>query len=1357
MIAREEQFVHLHLHTEYSLLDGGNRIDKLVNRVAELGMTAVGITDHGNMFGAVAIYQQCKEKGIKPILGIEAYVTPPGKPRTDRTYSGGGEGGFHLVLLAETLEGWNNLLYLSSEAFLTGFYYKPRIDREILEKHSRGLIAINGHLGSEIGEHLLDYERTGDEKCWRAAVESAQWHKRVFAGSDASTPCFYVELQHHVPEQNAINKHLIRLARETGCPLVCDNDSHFLRAEDHDAHDTLICISTGKLKSEENRMKYPAELYVKSPQEMRRLFEPYGDAGREALDNTVRIAERCNVDLPLGVNNAPMVRVRRLGKDSSAASWKGLPAWDEPRFAGDLTAWYKAYCAEFEVVPFHVDANASAEERVRLLAEAKAECDVALRRLSEAGFIWRYGPEVAGNDRAGGVSRAEQTARLERELKILADKNISAYFLIVWDFVNWGRQRGIPANARGSGVGTMAGYVLGLSNACPVRYGLLFERFTDPDRSEYPDIDIDLCQDGRASVINYVREKYGHVAQIITFGTMKAKAAIRDVGRVLGLSLPDVDKIAKLVPEQLNITLDKALEQEPDLRKLYDADDQVRRLIDNARTLEGQARHASVHAAGVIVATRPLYEIVPLYRQAGSGENEVVTQWDGPTCEKMGLLKMDFLGLRTLSVVERAKKLINEGMSEREVWRAVGREADFDRRSAGGDAASALSIAHPLDLDRLDFKDQYVFDIFRRGDTTGVFQFESPGMRRLLVDMKPDRLEDLIAANALFRPGPMDLIPDYNRRKHGTDEVPRVHPIADKFTGETYGVMVYQEQVMQIVHELGGIPLRSAYSLIKAISKKKEKEIAKNRPIFIEGAEKKGLSRAGAEELFENILKFAGYGFNKSHSTGYAIVAYQTAYLKAYFPAQYMAAFLTYESSASAIADWIPYVEDAKKARTIDPRTGAIIRPGLEVRPPDVNRSQAAFSVVFDDDEPRDARHGHIRFGLAAVKGVGEKAIDAIIHERDKPRGAAAQPGGRPAAPQPFLSIFDFCERLLARGPGVVNKSTIESLIKCGAFDSVHAAQNRAAMVATIEQAMSAGQKAAADRAAGQCALFGMGGAEAGGDARPAPAISLAKASPWPTSEALTLEKEVLGFYVSSHPLDAWKNWSSAFVTATTSSAKTMAKDARVVLAGLVAGVRTLIVKNGRSAGQKMAALTVEDQSGTVPCVMFSDAYAKFGHLAEADKIVFILGRIDTSRGDVQVLVERVVPIDGVPLQPGRLQVTVDEAKLNGSSGSAMEKVAGLLKDVSTPVAGAKATRQEDEAAALFPVELAVATADRTAYLALPPTLKIRFDSKILDEFEHHLGPGAVKLVNGVWAEKFEKENRWGNGNGARRSRAFDD
>ncbi|MEK6703106.1 MAG: DNA polymerase III subunit alpha, partial [Planctomycetota bacterium] len=1124
-LPREEQFVHLHLHTEYSLLDGGNRVDKLVDRVAELGMSAVAITDHGNIFGAVTFYLACREKGIRPILGCEAYVTPPGKPRTDRTYSGGGEGGYHLVLLCENNAGWQNMLVLASEAYLTGFYYKPRIDRELLEKHSEGLIAINGHLGSEIGEHLLAYEESKDEKYWKLAVESAAWHKRVF-GTDR----FYVELQHHVREQNSINPHLIRLARELGIRLVCDNDSHFLRAEDHDAHDTLVCISTGKKKFDENRMRYPVELYVKSPAEMRAVFAPYGEAGREAIENTIAIAERCNVELPIGKNNSPMVRVR-------VPKAKDLPRHDDARFAGDLTAWYKAYCGTFEVVPFAT--MPTAQE----MAESKVECDRALRLLAEAGFVWRYGP----SDDVAGQAGSERRARLERELKILADKSISAYFLIVWDFVNWGRQRGIPAIARGSGVGTMVGYVLGLSNACPVQYGLLFERFTDPDRTEYPDIDIDLCQDGRGEVINFVRTKYGHVAQIITFGTMKARAAIRDVSRVLNVSLPVADRIAKLVPEQLNITLDEAIEKEPELQGVYDgkaaalakindklSPDQAidartaRNLIDNARTLEGQARHAGVHAAGVIVATRPLNEIVPLYRQAGSEENEIVTQWDGPTCEKMGLLKMDFLGLRTLSVVERAKKLIVEGLGSEEIYRAVGRVT--------GDAGP-----HPLDLDRLKYEDQNVFEMFRRGDTTGVFQFESDGMRRLLREMKPDRLEDLIAANALFRPGPMDLIPDYNQRKHGTQEVPHVHAVVDQYTGETYGVMVYQEQVMQIVHGLGGIKLRDAYTLIKNISKKKYDKIDKERPKFIEGAQKQGLTRQAGEELFELILKFAGYGFNKSHSTGYAIVAYQTAYLKTYFPNQYMAAFLTYESQANKVSEWIPYLEDCKKCRFLEATTGKVVRTGVEVRPPDVNLSDADFAVVFEPGEERTAKNGHVRFGLKGVKGAGDKAIEAIIAERQK--------DGNPRA---YSNLFDFSERVMSRGMGVINKATIESLIKCGAMDSLHGKLARAAMIATIEQAVGAAQKAAADKASGQGALFGLG-AEAPASA--AASTTLAKATPWPESDALKLEKEVLGFYVSSHPLDQWKHWIEVFATGNTQSIKNAQQDERVVIAGTIQAV----------------------------------------------------------------------------------------------------------------------------------------------------------------------------------------------------------
>ena len=1390
--AIEGGFVHLHLHSEYSLLDGGNRVDKLVKRVKELGMNAVAVTDHGNLFGAATFYLTCKDHGILPILGVEAYVTPPGRSRTDRTFTGVSDGGYHLVLLAENDTGWNNLLYLCSEAYLTGFYFKPRIDRELLAKHSDGLIAINGHLGSEIGDHLLAYERSGDRKHWDKAEESALWHAKTF-----SPDRFYVEMQHHVDDQNSINKHLMKLAKDLRLPLVCDNDSHFLKAEDHDAHDTLICISMGKVKNDPDRMRYPTELYVKSPKEMRDLFErEYGEAGKEALANTVKIAERCagKVTLPIGASNAPMVRVNLPAK-------KDLPKVTDPQFAGDLTAWYNAYCAAFEVIPFSIPPGADEDEKKKLSAAAKHECDTALRLLSEAGFVWRYGlgtPPVPGGSDSGraseqepagdrrGTQTDEKTARLERELKILSDKNITAYFLIVWDFVSWGRQRGIPANARGSGVGTMGGYVLGLSNACPVEYGLLFERFTDPDRSEFPDIDIDLCQNGRADVINYVRQKYGHVAQIITFGTLKARAAVRDVARVMEISLPEADKLAKLIPEQLGMTLDQALIDEPELKKLYDSDPRITQLINNARTIEGQARHASVHAAGVIVATRPLHEIVPLYKQSGAADHEIVTQWDGPTCEKVGLLKMDFLGLRTLSVIERARKLIRETLDEREIWNAVGRATEYDARETALKAKSGkkdtTTIAHPLDLDRLKCDDARVFSIFQRADTTGVFQFESGGMRRLLIEMKPDRLEDLIAANALFRPGPMDLIPDYNRRKHGTEKVPTVHPVVDQYTAETYGVMVYQEQVMQIVHGLGGIKLRDAYSLIKNISKKKHDKIDKERPKFVEGAQKQGLSKQAADELFELILKFAGYGFNKSHSTGYAIVAYQTAYLKTYYPNQYMAAFLTFESGAQKVSDWIQYVEDCKKVRFVNGKVG------VEVKPPDVNLSLADFSVVYETGEPRTALNGHVRFGVGAIKGVGEKAIDAIVRERD--RLTAAETAQR-VEPKPFASIHDFCERVLAKSPApgtgsggaVLNKSTVEALVKCGAMDALHGRENRAAMIATIESAMSAAQTVAADKAAGQGGLFLGGGPPAGG----APALAkkadatltgtLIKTTPWTEAETLASEKEALGFYVSSHPLTRWKQWAGVFATATSDTARSGAQDQRVVLPGLVHGIRAIIVKNGRSAGQKMGIITIEDELGTVECVLFADCFGQFAHLLTQDAVVFMLGRVDRSRagmvmnrkqagatgggggsgGDdedggsagagptgnenVQIVVDRVVPIDGVPLMPGKLWLKVDCDRLNGTGEQTLSQIAEIVKaSAATPP---KPSGPGTDKPQLFPIEVILDTAEARVRLEVPSTIKVLPSPALIAQLTGRLGDGTVRVVGGVAAELTGARPRW--------------
>jgi len=1388
------RFVHLHLHSEYSLLDGGNRIDKLVARVKELGMDAVAVTDHGNLHAAVAFYEAAKREGIKPILGCEAYVAPG--DRRDRTYTGVQDGGYHLVLLAENERGWSNLMELASDAFLTGFYFKPRMDREILQRCADGLIAINGHLGSELAHHLVRYEHTRDEAHWKAAVDVASWHRETFKPNERGEPRFYVELQHHVPEQLAINPHLIRLARELDLPLVCDNDSHFLRAEDHDAHDSLVCISTGKSKFDDSRLKYPTDLYVKSPEEMAALFaapeynnDEYGEAGREALDNTGRIADRCNVELPIGENHAPVVVVH-------APSDGELPKPDDAAFQGDLTAWFKEFCSRITLDP--------ATDPDLDQASLKEDCDRALRLLCKAGMVWRYGPgilehrheEIEGEEgerRDACATDAEldgydKWARLNRELKILADKLISAYFLIVWDFVNWGRQHGIPSLARGSGVGTMVGYVLGLSNACPIKYGLLFERFTDPDRSEYPDIDIDLCQDGRGKVIDYVRRKYGHVAQIITFGTLKARAAIRDISRVLEVPLADADKLAKLVPEELKITIDKALEAEPDLKAWRDRDDTVRRVLDTARTLEGQARHASVHAAGVIVATRPLHELVPLYKQAGGGDDEVITQWDGPTCEKMGLLKMDFLGLRTLSIVERAKQLIRETLPEEAIWEAVGRArsgrgthdpiADgripksgngavrsSEVRPSGslpsgslpsGDASSGnLSsghlFPHPLDLERLTYDDANVFQLFQRADTTGVFQFESGGMRRLLLDMKPDRLEDLIAANALFRPGPMDLIPDYNRRKHGTDSVPKVHPIVDRHTAGTYGVMVYQEQVMQIASELGGIPLRQAYTLIKAISKKKAKIIDENRPRFIEGAVGNGLAKAEAEELFDLILKFAGYGFNKSHSTAYAIVAYQTAYLKTYFPNQYMAAFLSFESQAQKVADWLPYLEDCRKARFIDPTSGQMIQEGVEVRPPDVNLSDADFTVVHDETEDRRSYTGHVRFGLKAIKGAGAKAIEAIIEERERP----ADTGGD-GPRRPYKSLHDFCERIPA---GVINKATVEALVKAGCFDSVHGRADRAAMIATIPDAMHAGQKVARDRLMGQSRLFALGldGDESASNAD----APLNRVDPWPESQTLSNEKEALGFYVSSHPLEEWNAWASVFANSSCANLKGMRQDARVVLPALVQSMRTLVVKSGRSAGQRMAILTIEDTASTGEAVLFADAFGQYSHLLEdaggsGAKPLFVLGRVDHSRGDPQVIVEKLVPIDGRPLDRGTLLIRLREGGLNGSATKVLPQLKKLL-DAHAPLPTARAIGNGNGRSIAVgadqtpvPFELVVETGGTRVTLAPAEPGQVELDPEFTKQAAGLLGSASIRLVGGVSLDVKREDRR----NGRTRSRS---
>ncbi|MHC4721017.1 MAG: DNA polymerase III subunit alpha, partial [Planctomycetota bacterium] len=833
-------FTHLHLHSQYSLLDGAIPFGNLFKHCKQLQMDAVAVTDHGNLFGAVEFYTKARAAHIKPILGIEAYIAP--RSRFDRTKSSITDAAYHLILLAEDNTGYKNLLKLATIGFTEGFYYRPRIDKQVLADLNEGLIATSACLKGELACLLAN----GDEKGAIAVVES---YIKIF-GPDR----FFIEIQNHEDDDPQINQALINIANKMGLGLLATNDVHFLQEDDYEAHNCLCCISTGKNADDPGRMIYPKDIFLKSPEQMRILFSDVP----EACDNTLALTERCNVELDLKTRHAPSFK----------------------------------------------PANGSTPEE----------------------FLTKLCYERA--EQIYGQITDQIKERLDRELDVIESKGFASYFLIVWDFCNYAHQNNIPAGARGSGVGTIVGYCL------------------DPQRNEMPDIDIDICQDSRPKIIDYVRRKYGHVAQIITFGTMKARAVIRDICRVLAVPLPEADRLAKLVPFSLGMTIDKALKTEPKLKQAYEQSEQTKKVIDICKKLEGLARHASVHAAGVVIADEPLTDFLPLYK--ASDCDDIITQYEGPLVEKVGLLKMDFLGLKTLSVLERARQLVK----------------DLHNKD--------------IDLEKIDLADPMVFELFASGRTKGVFQFESGGMQDMLIKMKPDRIEDLIAANALYRPGPMILIPDYIDRKHGAKwDLP--HPIMKEILDETYGIMVYQEQVMRICNRLGDIPLREAYGLIKAISKKKAKTITKERERFIAGCADKGLTQHQARQIFEFIERFAGYGFNKSHSTRYAFIAYQTAYMKAHWPVEYMAALLTYEmDNTDKIVD---YIAECGKM-------------DIEVMPPDINESGVDFTPLYKGRG--NDKSGVIRFGLAAVKGVGQKAVEQIIAAREKT--------GR------FQSLFHFCE-----------------------------------------------------------------------------------------------------------------------------------------------------------------------------------------------------------------------------------------------------------------------------------------------------------------------------------------------------------
>ena len=1150
----DKGFTHLHLHTQYSLLDGAISFGRLFDRCKELGMDSVAITDHGNLFGVVDFYIQARSAGIKPILGIEAYIAPGS--RFERQKGGGvKDNTFHLILLAENQTGYRNLLKLSSIGYTEGFYYRPRIDKEVLAQFNEGLICTTACIAGEVPAAIVRHDI-------EAAKRAVEEYLKIF-GADR----FFIEVQQHQDDDYPqVFPGLIDLAHQMGVGLVATNDVHFLDADDYEAHDVLCCINTGKKITDSDRMRYPADVYLKSPQEMRTLFADYP----ETCDHTLQIARRCQVELDLKTRHAPAYQT--------------------------------------------ADGRTAEETLTELVLE---------------GAKNRYGkitPEIQ--------------ERLDRELEVIGRKGFASYFLIVWDFCNFARRNNIPVGARGSAVGTIVGYCLNICDVDPIRYDLLFERFMDPQRDEMPDIDVDICQDGRQKVLEYVRQKYGHIAQIITFGTMKARGVIRDVCRVLDVPLAEADRLAKLVPNELKMTLDKALEVEPDLKKACDSDEKTRHVIEIGRKLEGLARHASVHACGVVIADQSLTNFLPLYKQAGS--EDLITQFEGPTVEKVGLLKMDFLGLKTLSIIQRAVDLI-------------GKIHD--------------SI---VDIENVDIKDQKVFrEIFTAGRTKGVFQFESGGMQDLLRKLKPDRIEDLIAANALYRPGPMALIPDYVERKHGAKwSVP--HPIMEEVLAETFGIMVYQEQVMRICNRLGNIPLREAYTLIKAISKKKEKVIKAENKRFLAGCKEKNLTPSQAEEIFELIRRFADYGFNKSHATRYSFVAYQTAWLKTYYPVEFMAAVLTYEmDSTDKVVEYI----------------GECREMNIQVLPPDINDSFVDFTVVYNRQENTPAQTGLIRFGLAAVKGVGEKAVEQIIAAREKV--------GR------FKSLFHFCENVDLRA---VNKQVLEALIKAGAFDALGG--SRAQMMAGLEKAMQIGSSAQEDLHKGQMNFFSagiFGQIDAQADQQILPDVA-----PWPEQQMLTYEKEVLGFYVTSNPLSRHAEIIGLYSTANTSQLQRR-QDKEVVLGGMINKIRYNITRSGRNAGSKMAVAEFEDVQGKCEIVLFPKVLEKYQDLLQIDRILFVRGKVDTRRETPNILCEELMDLEEVGRRfSGRVVLDMDAQMIDESTLQQIRQICSRYRGKSR-------------------VELNILTPARFRIFArADATLSVRADLDCHKKLEALLGRGKV-------------------------------
>jgi DNA polymerase-3 subunit alpha len=1090
---KEKQFVHLHLHTDYSLLDGAIQIKPLAQRTAELGMTACAMTDHGNMFGAISFYNAMKAQGVKPLIGSEVYIAR-GSRRDRAGAAGPGEkANFHLILLAKDLDGYHNLARLTSKAYTEGFYYKPRIDKELLAEHSKGLVALSACM-SGVPSALLARE------CFDEAASAASEFEEILGKGN-----YFLEIQEHgLDAQQRIRKPLVELSKRTGVPLVATNDAHYLMPEDARAHDVLLCIGSGKTVKDPNRLRYGAPtFYVRSPEEMWSIF---GHEIPEALTRTVEIAEMCDLKLPGGINY--------------------LPNYPIPQSDADL----------------------SIEDYFEKVVREGYE-----RRRQQ---VWE--PHLASGELRHSLPEYQE--RISREIAMIKQMGFPGYFLIVWDFIRYAKEHDIPVGpGRGSAAGSLVAYCLDITDIDPLQYDLLFERFLNPERVSMPDIDIDFCVRGRGEVINHVANLYGRdsVCQIITFGTMASKAAIKDVGRALDIPYAEVDRIAKLIPPPVrgrNVSISQALEQVPELRKATENDAQVRELIDLAKRLEGCARHASVHAAGVVISPKPLQELIPI---AVSAKDELTTQYAMSDLEKTGMLKMDFLALTALTVISDCLKTIKQSLGKEIEW------------------------------SKLNLDDEKTMQLFAEGRTEAVFQFESTGMQEICRKLKPKGLEDLAALNALYRPGPLDggMVDDFIERHHGHKAVRYIVPEMKEILNNTYGILVYQEQIMQLAQKLAGYSLGEADLMRRAMGKKKREEMARHEQKFVSGAIARSIKKEKAEQIFSLMAQFADYGFNRSHSVAYAYLAFQTAYLKAHFPEHFYAAVLSNE------------IQDTAK----------VFKYSIELRgqkikllPPDVNESGGGFTPL----------EGAIRYGLAAIKGIGQSSVNAIVEAR---RNGL------------FRSFFDFTERI---APGAINKRVLESLVCAGAFDSFKSPDRlihhwRSCLHQSIDQALARNNRSQRNRISGQNDLFG-NAVDAGDEQLQEP---LVEAAPWTHIELLTAEKNAVGFYITGHPLENYAEVLSELKACKTLELNGREGGSKVNVGGLVNALQVRTTKKG----QRFALFRLEDEATGVKCVVWPEIFSRFEKVLQDDAVILVSGKLDTTDdGSVTIIAEEIANLDDV-------------------------------------------------------------------------------------------------------------------------------